>query len=66
MLPFLFYFVHILLLFFLSQLEEEVNEFIHQKVISENFKREPTVSAATRFKPTPPALVDIIKTKALF
>ena len=58
MLPFLFYFVH--------KLEEEVNEFIHQKVISEHFKREPTVSAATRFKPTPPALVDIIKTKALF
>lgn len=25
-----------------------------------------TVSAATRFKPTPPALVEIIKTNALF
>ncbi len=25
-----------------------------------------TVSAATRFKPTPPALVEIIKTKATF
>lgn len=37
MLLFLLYFLQYL--FFLSQLEEQVNEFIRQMVISENFKR---------------------------